>query len=149
VFALGAVPDLKCLVKGQIDGIGTRPRLRAQAADKRPLIDQAYAPDQIIDLPAAIHAAGAWLLETQKVELVAVGYRVVHGGPDLRNWSAMCRWRRCISQTTWRRSGALRARRPDLPQFTCFDTAFRRGDDAVADHYAIPGSGSVELWPRI
>ena len=57
VFALGAVPDLKCL-KGQVDGIGTRPRLRAQAADKRPLIDQAYAPDQIIDLPAAIQPGG-------------------------------------------------------------------------------------------
>ena len=36
VFALGILPDLKCLVEGQIDGIGTRPRLRAQAADKRP-----------------------------------------------------------------------------------------------------------------
>ena len=44
--------------KGEVDGIGTRPRLRAQAADKRPLIDQAYAPDQIIDLPAAIQPGG-------------------------------------------------------------------------------------------
>lgn len=44
-------------VKGQIGGIGTRPRLRAQAADKKPLIDQTYTPDQVIDLPAAMHAA--------------------------------------------------------------------------------------------
>ena len=33
---------------------------------------------------------------------------------------------------------ALRARRPDLPQVACFDTAFHRGHDALADHYAIP-----------
>jgi acetate kinase len=32
----------------------------------------------------------------------------------------------------------LLARRPDLPQVACFDTAFHRGHDAVADHYAIP-----------
>lgn len=57
VFALGTLPDRNCLVKGQIGGIGTRPRLRAQAADKRPLIDQTYTPDQVIDLPAAMHAA--------------------------------------------------------------------------------------------
>jgi acetate kinase len=72
VFALGAAADLKCLIKGQIDGIGTRPRPRAHAVDKTPLIDQAYAPDQVTDLPGAIHIAGTWLLETQKVELVAV-----------------------------------------------------------------------------
>ena len=31
VFAIGVASDLKCLVKGQMDGIGTRPRLRAEA----------------------------------------------------------------------------------------------------------------------
>jgi len=29
-------------------------------------------------------------------------------------------------------------RRPELPQVACFDTAFHRGHDALADHYAIP-----------
>ncbi len=37
VFAIGVASDLKCLVKGQMDGIGTRPRLRAEARDKQPL----------------------------------------------------------------------------------------------------------------
>ena len=27
---------------------------------------------------------------------------------------------------------------PTLPQVACFDTAFHRGHDALADHYAIP-----------
>jgi acetate kinase len=30
------------------------------------------------------------------------------------------------------------ARMPDLPQIACFDTAFHRGHDALADYYAIP-----------
>jgi len=42
VFATGAGGDLDCLVKGQMDGIGTRPRLRAAGPDKKPLIDQSY-----------------------------------------------------------------------------------------------------------
>ena len=29
----------------------------------------------------AVHVGGAWLFETQKVELVAVGHRGLHGGP--------------------------------------------------------------------
>ena len=30
------------------------------------------------------------------------------------------------------------ARSPELPQVACFDTAFHRGHDALADHYALP-----------
>jgi len=82
VFATDGTKDLQRLVKGQIDGIGTRPRLRAEGADKKRLIDQAYAPDEVADLPTAIQVTAAWLRETQKVNLAAVGHRVVHGGPD-------------------------------------------------------------------
>jgi acetate kinase len=113
------------------------------------LIDQAYAPDQVVDLPAAIHAAGAWLLETQKVEPVAVGHRVVHGGPDydgpvLVDAKVLAELERYVSLAPLHQPNnlapirALRARRPDLPQVACFDTAFHRGHDALADHYAIP-----------
>ena len=42
VFALGAVPDLKCLIKGQIDGIGTRPRL-ARAGGRQEALDRQRA----------------------------------------------------------------------------------------------------------
>jgi acetate kinase len=33
---------------------------------------------------------------------------------------------------------SLLARRPELPQVACFDTAFHRGHSPLADHYAIP-----------
>ena len=82
VFAAGPGGDLDCLVKGQMDGIGTRPRLRATGADKATLIDQNYPPDKVPDLPAATQETGDWLRSTQKVNLVAVGHRVVHGGPE-------------------------------------------------------------------
>jgi acetate kinase len=149
VFRLGAMADLQRLIKGQIDGIGTRPRLRAEAADKRLLIDQGYAPDQVADLPAAIQVAGDWLFETQKAELVAVGHRVVHGGPEyerpvlvdaevlkgLEHYVSLAPLHQPNNLAPIR---TLLALKPDLPQVACFDTAFHRGHGALADHFAIP-----------
>ena len=37
-----------------------------------------------------------------------------------------CRWRRCTSRTTSRRSARCCSARPELPQVACFDTAFHR-----------------------
>ena len=41
VFAIGGdSKELRRLLKGQVDGIGTRPRLRAESPDKSKLIDE-------------------------------------------------------------------------------------------------------------
>jgi acetate kinase len=149
VFATGQTTNLECLVKGQIDGIGTRRRLRAEANDKTCLIDRTYAPDKLPDLPAAIQEAGAWLRETQKFTLVAVGHRVVHGGPEhdrpvLVDREVIARLERYVSLAPLHQPNnlasirALLTHRPELPQVACFDTAFHRGHSAVADHYALP-----------
>ena len=65
--------DARAHFKGQVDGIGSKPRLRAEAADKTKLIDQTYAPDHLKDEPTALQTAGAWLRETQKLDPTAVG----------------------------------------------------------------------------
>ena len=144
---LGTEPQR--LVKGQLDGIGTQPRLRAEASDGARMIDKSYAADQIADVHAAMAAAGDWLQETQKVQLVAVGHRVVHGGPDydrpivvdanvlthLERLSPLAPLHQPNNLAPIR---SLLTRRPDLLQVACFDTAFHRGHSAVADHYAIP-----------
>ena len=72
------------LIKGQVDGIGTHPRLRASAADGSILIDKNYAANEIADVPAALSFAGDWLRRERQLALTAVGHRVVHGGPRLR-----------------------------------------------------------------
>src|SRR5437868_3500371 len=82
VFGLGGPSGLKQLIKGEIDGIGARPRLRAADADGGALIEQTYPADSVPDVATAMSKAGAWLRETQKLSPVAVGHRVVHGGPD-------------------------------------------------------------------
>src|SRR5262245_9548623 len=82
VFDADRGKELKRLIKGQMSGIGTRPRLKAEAADGSPLIDQSYPPGEVADVATALAVAGAWLPQTQNLEPVAVGHRVVHGGPQ-------------------------------------------------------------------
>ena len=113
------------------------------------LVDRAYPIESVPDVPAALALAGSWLRDELQLSPLAVGHRVVHGGPDYdrpvlvdqrcsRVWSVLRRSRRCISRTIWRRSARCAANFPALPQVACFDTAFHRGHGAVADHYAIP-----------
>src|SRR6516162_4638644 len=149
VFDADEGNELKRLIKGQMSGIGTRPRLQAEAADKTFLIDQSYAPERVADVATALAVAGAWLRETQNLEPVAVGHRVVHGGPRydqpvLVDMDVLGQLERYVSLAPLHQPHNLApirsilARSPDLPQVACFDTAFHRGHNALADHYAIP-----------
>ena len=141
--------ELERLIKGQMDGIGTRPRLRAEAPTRSSLIDQAYRAERVPTFRPRSRARGAWLRETQKLEPTAVGHRVVHGGPDydrpvLVDGEVLAHLERYVSLAPLHQPNnlapirALLARFPDLPQVACFDTAFHRGHSPVADHYAIP-----------
>ncbi|MGB8577915.1 MAG: acetate/propionate family kinase [Pseudolabrys sp.] len=149
VFETGGKSNLKRLIKGQMDGIGTRPRLRAQAADNTALIDQTYGLDVVSDVPSAIREAGAWLRTSQKLNLIAVGHRVVHGGPGysrpvLIDNEIVKKLERYIPLAPLHQPNNLAPIRsllknnPELPQVACFDTAFHRDHSAVADHFAIP-----------
>jgi acetate kinase len=141
--------ELDRLVKGQMDGIGVRARLRASGADGKSLVDQTYSTPEVPDLPAAMHKVAGWLRETQKVNLIAVGHRVVHGGPDydrpvLVDDEVIARLERYVPLAPLHQPNnlapirSIRANNPRLPQVACFDTAFHRGHSAVAEHYAIP-----------
>ena len=66
IFDQRASGDPQRLIKGQFDGIGTRPRLRAEARDGKTLIDKTYSPQEIADVATAIGAAGNWLREIDR-----------------------------------------------------------------------------------
>jgi acetate kinase len=149
IFGLATAGVPQRLVKGQMDGIGTRPRLRAENSDGSSLADKAYRPQEIPDVPAAIDATADWLRETQRFRLLAVGHRVVHGGPSydrpvvvdqrvlkhLEQYNSLAPLHQPNNLAPIR---SLLARRPELIQVACFDTAFHRTHPAVADRYAIP-----------
>ena len=58
VFAVEGEGELRRQIKGQMDGIGSRPRLRASGADGDPLADRAYPIEAVPDVPAAMAVAG-------------------------------------------------------------------------------------------
>lgn len=151
VFTAGSADGPEQLIRGEFDGIGTRPRLRARDAKDALLIDQTYALDDVPDVATAMRTAGSWLLETQKLDIVGVGHRVVHGGPiydrpmliddevlaNLAKYTPLAPLHQPNNLAPIR---SIRARFPQMPQAACFDTAFHRGHSAVADHFAIPES---------
>lgn len=149
IFSVEGEGKLRRLIKGQMDGIGSRPRLRASGADSDPLADRAYPIEAVPDVPAAMGIAGGWLRDELRVSPMAVGHRVVHGGPDydrpvLIDHGVVARLERFVALAPLHQPHnlapirSLLANFPALPQVACFDTAFHRMHDAVADYYAIP-----------
>ncbi len=138
-------------IKGQIGGIGTRPRLQAKDAQGAVLVDRSYDADAVGDLPAAIAAARDWLLTLQGFRLHAVGHRVVHGGPDyaapvlidaevlerLASYQDLAPLHQPNNLAPIRQAMAIN---PDVPQVACFDTAFHHGHPEAVNCYAMPRS---------
>ena len=149
VFAVDGDGRLRRQIKGQMEGIGSRPRLRATGPAGDTLAERAYPVESVPDVPAALTLAGAWLRDELQLSPLAVGHRVVHGGPDydrpvlidhgviarLESFTALAPLHQPHNLAPIR---SLLAKFPSLPQVACFDTAFHRDHDEVADHYAIP-----------
>jgi acetate kinase len=136
-------------IRGKIDGIGTRPRLRAIAADGTQFIDRVYNAAAVRDLPTAISETRSWLLTLEGFELRAIGHRVVHGGPDyvrpvLIDTAVLDRLASYQDLAPLHQPNNLAPIRlameinPDVPQVACFDTAFHRGHAEHTDCYALP-----------
>ncbi len=149
VFAIDGDGRLRRQIRGQIDGIGSRPHLRATGSSGEQLAERAYPIEAVGDVPAALQVAADWLRDEQRITPLAVGHRVVHGGPDydrpvlidhnvvgsLERYSALAPLHQPHNLAPIR---ALLEKFPSLPQVACFDTAFHRHHDDLADFYAIP-----------
>lgn len=148
-----ASKDLDTAYRGQIDGIGTHPRFRVRDAEGRIITDETWLP--VADGQGhalAFSALGKWLQQQIKgSNLVAVGHRVVHGGPELSapvliGADSLAKIEAAVPLMPLHLPHNLRAIhaiaevQPDLPQIACFDTAFHRGHPQVADLYALPMS---------
>jgi len=150
VFEGGVGGPLKRRLRGQIDGIGTHPRLTAKNGGGALKIDESYEPKQVKTVPDALGVARGRLREYfGGITPTAVGHRVVHGGPT---YSAPVVISEAVVQDLTRliplaplhqpnNLAPIReilARSPEIPQVACFDTAFHRGHPELADRYAIP-----------
>ncbi|KWV60452.1 acetate kinase [Bradyrhizobium macuxiense] len=149
IFAVDGDARLQRQIKGQMDGIGSRPRLRASAANGDPLADRAYPIERVPDVTAALEVAGIWLKDELRINPIAVGHRVVHGGPEYErpvriDHGIVARLEKFVPLAPLHQPynlapiRSLLENRADIPQVACFDTAFHRTHGALADHYAVP-----------
>jgi acetate kinase len=150
LFAVAAGDRLERRMKGQIEGIGARPRLLAKDTTDKTLVDDTWPAADVSTVPAALDKVVTFLRAQIGGKLPrAVGHRVVHGGPDysepiIASGAVLDRLERFVPLAPLHQPNnlapirALLARQPQVLQVACFDTAFHRGHPEVADRYAIP-----------
>ena len=149
-FAPADGQDPTLMFKGQIEGIGTRPRFVARDADGTALTDRRYDGKEVGGHDAAFSVIAGWLRTMSgRGRLAAVGHRVVHGGTDfeapvLIDDGVLQKLEKVVPLVPLHQPAnlagirAVRVHRPDLPQVACFDTAFHRGHPELADRFALP-----------
>ncbi|MFZ0851141.1 MAG: acetate/propionate family kinase [Hyphomicrobiaceae bacterium] len=150
LFAVAGDAQLDRRLRGQIEGIGSRPRLFARDGEGKVLVDEVSASARVPDVPAAIERLQAWIKEYGRGRPpTAVGHRIVHGGPlydrpvrisaeVIRNLQGFVPLAPLHQPNNLAPVEAIHRRRPEVLQVACFDTAFHRRHGELADRYAIP-----------
>lgn len=158
VYALEPALAERPALSGQVEGIGSQPRLAARDASGRrydEAVPSAAGGDQQSQHGAALAHLFTWLKDHNGFTLVAAGHRVVHGG---ERFSAPIRLDPAVLEVldgfvplaplhqphNLRAIRAVAELMPDIPQVACFDTAFHRSQPALAQAFALPRAISAE-----
>ena len=135
--------------RGQIEGIGTAPRLTAKDGAGEKLADQPLDA-AVRDGRGALDSLAAWLRSRYGgARVLGVGHRVVHGGarfagPRVVTPQVLEELRALVPLAPLHQPHNLAAieavfdRLPGVPQVACFDTSFHRGQPAVAELVPLP-----------
>jgi acetate kinase len=149
LFLVAAHDELRRSLKGQIEGIGVRPRLITKQIEGQLPIEEEWPAPEVATVPNALDKLVAFLRERLGTLPTAIGHRVVHGGPDfseptaindavierLEEFTPLAPLHQPNNLAPIR---AVRARQHELLQVACFDTAFHRNHPEIADRYALP-----------
>jgi len=150
LFAITPREELQLVLRGQIEGIGFRPRLSAKHNGTLPLIDRTYTLQEVPDVSAAVLKLTEWLREQLKGELpMVVGHRLVFGGtrysaPVLIDDECLRYLRTLVPFMPLHLPNELapvellRQSMPNLPQVAVFDTGFHRGHAELMRRLPIP-----------
>jgi acetate kinase len=148
VFETAADGSLKAGVHGQVEGIGTSPRLKIADAKGRGVANQIVAGN---DHRAAIAAIQDWFADRGGGEagFGGVGHRIVHGGtaysePVVIDERVISGLEELVPLAPLHQPHHIAAIRavaavaPHVPQVACFDTAFHRDQPPLAREFALP-----------
>jgi acetate kinase len=149
VYQRPATENWRLESRGQIEGIGTSPRLSARDAYGG-IIAQNNLDDWVSDGRAALDALASWLRSKYRgARVLGVGHRVVHGGARYAQATIVSRQvlaelYELIPLAPLHQPHNLLAietifeRMPEVPQVACFDTSFHRTNLPVAKLIPLP-----------
>ena len=135
--------------RGQIEGIGTSPKLSAKDAQNG-ILAEIRLDDWVSDGRAALDALASWLRSKYSgARVVGVGHRVVHGGaryaqPVVVTPQVLAELYELVPLAPLHQPHNLAAidtifeRMPDVPQVACFDTSFHYCQSRVAKVIPLP-----------
>src|SRR5215212_1350846 len=135
--------------RGQIEGIGTAPRMSVKDGAGAKVHDAALE-NSVRDGGGAIGALATWLRSQYGgSRVLGVGHRVVHGGarfagPTIITPEVLEELRTVVPLAPLHQPYNLAAidaaaeRLPGVPQVACFDTSFHRGQPEVATLVPLP-----------
>jgi acetate kinase len=147
--------------RGQIEGIGTRPRLSAKDGAGASLVAGRELPSTVRDGASALDAVAEWLRGAYGGgRVIAVGHRVVHGGarfdrPVVVSHQVVEELRQLVPLAPLHQPYNLAAieavfeQLPQTPQVACFDTSFHRGHAEAVRLVPLPAeirAGGVERY---
>jgi acetate kinase len=143
--------DLNALAMGHVDRIGRREAaMKLTGSDGAPLPLPETAPEAFATNAAALKTAlAAFYVDFERLEIVAVGHRVVHGGIDhaapervtpalIKDLARLAPFAPLHQPHNLAGIRAAIDAFPGVPQIVCYDTAFHRGHPFVSDVYALP-----------
>lgn len=151
IFAV-AGDDLELLARGQAEALYTSPRFAAKDAGGRALDERTWDAGVRLGHEGALdHLVEFLAARLSEHRLVAVGHRVVHGGlefgePVRIDANVLAKLEKYVPLAPLHQPHNLApirlllARRSELPQVACFDTAFHTGAPSVAQAFALPKS---------
>ncbi len=149
LFEVEGSEQLHVVSAGEIEAIGSAPRFAARDPAGAVLAEWS-SPDPEPTFESLVEKVVDWTETCLGGDtLIAVGHRVVHGGPDhhrpervtpkllvaLDRLTPLAPLHEPHNVAPIR---AIAAARPKLPQVVCFDTAFHRTMPAVARRFALP-----------
>jgi acetate kinase len=149
VYGRPVVGSWRLEARGQIEGIGTSPRLSVKDNDGRSLAN-AKLDVAVSNGRDALDYLAVWLRSRYGgARVLGVGHRVVHGGArfagptvvDRQVLAELCELIPLAPLHQPHNLAAIEAvfdRLPDVPQVACFDTGFHRGHSAVAEVMPLP-----------
>jgi acetate kinase len=141
---------LELTLRGQVEGIYTRPRFVARDRDGELLDEVIWAEGVQIGHAGALDQLVPFVRQhLGSDQLAGVAHRVVHGGMD---FSAPVRVTATVLQALRKfvplaplhqphnlsAIQLLMQRLPELPQVACFDTSFHRSNPELAQMFALP-----------